>query len=53
MNILQSATRIVLILMTFALIGLTFVGKIEGKDFVVLVSMIFAFYYSKQTPPQG
>lgn len=45
MTILQSAAKIVFILMTLAVITGLFLGKIEAKDFMVLASMAFAFYF--------
>jgi hypothetical protein len=49
MQILNSATKIVLIIMTLAFIGLTYTGKVEGKDFFNAMLMIFAFYFGQKT----
>lgn len=47
-NILQSASKIVFIILTVAAcIGL-FVGKIESKDFMVLCGMAFSFYFASK-----
>lgn len=47
-KIYTSASKIVFILMAVAVtIGL-FTGKIEAKDFMVLASMAFAFYFSNK-----
>jgi hypothetical protein len=47
MQILNSASKLVFIIMALALVGLTFKGIIEGKDFVTLVSIIFTYYFTK------
>lgn len=44
-NILNSAAKIVFIMMAVALIAALFVGKVDGKDFMTLASMVFAFYF--------
>ncbi len=51
MNILNSASKIVFILLTVALIGLTAMKIVDAKDFVVLASMGYAFYFSKPANP--
>lgn len=48
-NILQSASKIVFILMAIALIILTVSKVVEAKDFVMLASMAFTYYFTKQT----
>ena len=45
MSILNSAAKIVFILMAVAVVVGMFLGKIEAKDFMVLASMAFAFYF--------
>jgi len=45
--IYTSATKIVFIVMTIALVVLTFTGKVEPKDFISLCGMAFAFYFTK------
>lgn len=35
--------------MTLAFIGLTYTGKVEGKDFFNAMLMIFAFYFGQKT----
>ena len=37
--------------MTMAVIGLTAFNKIDPKDFVMLASMAFAFYFSNKGNP--
>jgi len=44
-NIFTSATKIVFMAIAFALIGLTFMGRVEAKDFMILAMMVFSFYY--------
>ena len=51
-NILKSASKIVFILMALALIALTFLKIVEAKDFVMLSSMAFTYYFTKSTPKQ-
>lgn len=50
--ILQSASKIVFIALALALIGLTFIGKVDPKDFITLTGMAFVYYFTKpNTPP--
>ncbi len=37
--------------MALALISLTATGIVEAKDFIVLASMCFTYYFSRTTPP--
>ena len=46
MKILNSASKIVFILLAVSACVAMFIGKIESKDFMVLASMAFAFYFS-------
>jgi len=48
MEILKSASKVVFILMAVAVVGLTAFGKVEAKDFIMLASMSFAFYFSNK-----
>ncbi len=48
-NILGSAAKIVFILMAVAVVAGLFTGAIESKDFMVLASMAFAFYFVTPT----
>ncbi len=48
MNILSSASKIVFILMAIALVALTFTGKVDAKDFVMLAGMAFTYYFTRQ-----
>ena len=48
MEILKSASKIVFILMAVATIGGLFSSKIDPKDFMMLASMAFAFYFSNK-----
>lgn len=47
MSILESASKIVFILMALAVITGLFAGEISGDQFLVLAGMAFAFYFSK------
>lgn len=56
MDILNSATRVVLIIMTLWFIALTFFKIIDWKDFVNAFLMILSFYFGwkiseNKTPP--
>jgi hypothetical protein len=50
MTVLQSASKIVFVLMAVALVGLTAWGKVDAKDFITLCSMAFTYYFTKNTP---
>lgn len=47
-NIFQSASKIVFILMALALIILTVLKVVDAKDFIMLASMAFTYYFTKQ-----
>lgn len=47
MAILSSASRIVLIIMVLALCIFTYLGQVEWKDFVMLISIVFTYYFTK------
>lgn len=49
-KILSSASKIVFILLSISLVALTFVGKVDPKDFIVLTSAAFTFYFTKPAP---
>ena len=46
-TIIKSASKIVFIAMTIALIVLTFMKIVEAKDFMVLASLCFGYYFTK------
>lgn len=48
MKILASASKIVFILLAVALCILTFLGKVESKDFMNALLMAFTFYFSSK-----
>ena len=48
MEILTSASKLVFILMAVALIALTFVGKVDPKDFMAACLMAFTFYFANK-----
>jgi hypothetical protein len=48
MQIYQSASKIVFILMAVATIAGMLIGKIDAKDFLTLVSMAFTFYFANK-----
>ena len=51
MQILKSATKVVLLIMVVWLLVFTFLGKVDGKDFVGLIGIIFAFYFGQKSLP--
>jgi hypothetical protein len=51
MNILESASKIVFILMAIGVVGLTFLKIVEPNDFLMLAGMAFAFYFSNKGEP--
>ncbi len=55
MKIMQSASRVVFVSLTLALIGLTAFGIVDAKDFIQLTGLAFVYYFTKpQTNnPQG
>ena len=48
MEILKSASKVVFIVMALASVAALFLDKISGEQFMVLVSMAFAFYFSNK-----
>lgn len=52
-KIYNSATKIVFIIMALALVVLTFARIVDAKDFIVLASMAFAFYFTKSGVKTG
>lgn len=47
-KIYTSASKIVFILMAVAVIVGLFYGKVDAKDFMVLASMAFSFYFANK-----
>ena len=52
-NIYSSASKLVFLMMTVAVIAGLFTGKIDPKDFMVLASMAFAFYFANKGETSG
>jgi len=50
MRILNSASKVVFVLMALASIALAGLGVMDIKDFVILATMAFSFYFTKSTP---
>ena len=46
-RIYQSASKLVFIIMAIALVGLTAVRIVDAKDFIVLCSMAFTYYFTR------
>ena len=49
-KIFSSASKLVFVLMAIAVVVLTYLGKVEAKDFIALASYAFIFYFTKSTP---
>ena len=47
-EIIKSASKIVFVLMCLSTIAGLFAGKIDSKDFMMLASMAFTFYFSSK-----
>jgi hypothetical protein len=47
-NIYKSASKIVFIIMALGVSAGLFLGKIEPKDYLMLASMCFTFYFSNK-----
>lgn len=47
-TIFTSASKVVFILMTLATIAGLFLGKVDPKDFMILASMAFSFYFASK-----
>ena len=47
-KIYTSASKIVFILMAVAVVMLTFIGKVDPKDFMMLAGMAFSFYFANK-----
>lgn len=48
MTILQSASKIVFIILAAALIVLTALRIVDAKDFIQLTGMAFVYYFTKK-----
>lgn len=53
MQILSSASRIVFILMALGVVGLTFKGTVDPKDFLMLAGMAFSAYFTQKSNPDS
>lgn len=47
MKILESASKVVFVILALALVLLTFTGKVEAKDFIMLTGMAFTYYFTQ------
>lgn len=50
MRLVQSASKLVLLLFAVSACVLTYLGKLDPKDFMVLATGVFMYYFSKNTP---
>lgn len=48
LKIVESTAKIVFLIMAIAVVVLTFIGIIDPKDFMVLASMTFTFYFANK-----
>ena len=48
MEIFKSASKLVFLIMTLATVVGMFMGKIDPKDFMILASMAFSFYFANK-----
>ena len=48
MQILESASKIVFVIMTLAVVAGLFTKILDPKDFMVLASMTFTFYFANK-----
>ena len=53
MNILESASKIVFILMALAVVTALFADKITGEQFMMLAGMAFTFYFANKGDASG
>lgn len=53
MNILNSASKIVFIVLSFGALALTAMRIMDVKDFGMLVGMAFSFYFSNKGDTSG
>lgn len=54
MKILQSASKLVFLIMALASVAALFTNKISGEQFLVLATMAFSFYFAvKPTDKNG
>jgi hypothetical protein len=49
-KIFNSASKLVFVLMALASVVLATMGIMDIKDFVILATMAFSFYFTKSTP---
>lgn len=52
-HVLKSASKIVLLLFTLAVIGGLFIGRISADQFVNLATMVFMYYFTKRVEKPG
>lgn len=48
MDIVKSASKLVFVIMALATVAGTFLGIIDPKDFMILASMAFSFYFANK-----
>lgn len=50
MEILKSASKIVLIIMAAAVVVWLFIWTIQSDQFMIIAGMVFTYYFSTKTP---
>ena len=48
MEILKSASKLVFVIMAVATVAGMFLGVVDSKDFMILASMAFSFYFANK-----
>lgn len=48
MELFKSASKLVFLIMTLATVAGMFMNKIDPKDFMILASMAFSFYFANK-----
>jgi len=52
-NILKSASKLVLLLFTVAVIVGLFLGRITADQFIQIATMVFMYYFTKRADKEG
>lgn len=52
-NILQSASKLVLLAVSLAVIAGLFTGKISGQQFMNVVMIVFTYYFTRRANKKG
>jgi hypothetical protein len=47
----KSATKLVLLLMVIGLLVFTYMGKVDGETFKMVITMVISFYFGQKITP--